>query len=342
MKYWYLGMMLFMAGATAAQDLVIHKVDGSEVVIKLADIDCITFTGMPAAPDYAIKNANAPKTFNLNMLTYSQLIYTGYGIAPDEPYFPHDDQGIVLFQYNGQDYYHPLTIAQRMFHFIDSYMQTNDPKHYERTELFARKLGELAVEYKGALFYKIDFDWPLHEIQTEVMKAPWYSGIVQGRILSIFSRMYMASADADYLELSRKVFNSYKILREPGQAYDDPDHPWVACIDDSGYYWLEEYPFTPITNVLNGFIVGIFGLYDYYLITHDPEVKYYLDLNLTTLQHYMPQFRQENGLSYYCLRHKIQYKEYHEQHMLFLNKLYDMTSDPYFKEMADLLYQDYH
>jgi len=52
-------------------------------------------------------------------------------------------------------------------------------------------------------------------------------------------------------------------------------------------------------NVLNGFIFGLFGLYEYWMLTKDPEAKFYIDASLTTLQDKLPLFRNPGGISYY-------------------------------------------
>lgn len=307
------------------------------VVLMLLVI--VIFSGCSKKSTEPVEGFTLPckvEDINVNILPYAELPYTGTTIAPIEPYYPHDDEGIVVFIYEGEPYYHPLTIAQRMFHFLDSYVQTQNPVYLERTEQFALKLIELAEEHRGGYFYPIPFDFPLHGNKEEVMVAPWYSGIAHGRILSIFSRLYTVSGKPEYLEAARKTY--YSLI----PAENDP-FPWVAIFDDStNYYWVEEYPWKPITKVLNGFVVAIFGLYDYYLVTEDEVCKKYLQAALTTLKDHIEQYRVPGGVSYYCLLHKVQSIEYHLMHIDFLNLVYRITSDNYFKVMADSFYQDYH
>lgn len=222
-----------------------------------------------------------------------------------------------------------------MFHYLDSYVQTQDKFHLDKTEHFAQKLLDLADEYHGAYFYPVPFDFPLHGNEQETMIAPWYCGIINGRILSIFARLYMVTGKEEYQKAAQKTYQSFLLL-------DNSEEYWITYEDENGYFWIEEYPWDPPTHVLNGFVVGIFGLYDYYLITKDDLSKHVLQASLTTLRFYIEKYRKRGELSFYCLAHKVQSLEYLKQHILFMNHVYDITGDKFFKAMADSFYADYH
>lgn len=74
-------------------------------------------------------------------------------------------------------------------------------------------------------------------------------------------------------------------------------------IDATGHLWFEEYPMEAPTKVLNGFIFTIFGIYDYYQVTHQTEAKDLLQGGLTTVKDYVAPYRLPENYSRYCLKH---------------------------------------
>ena len=62
---------------------------------------------------------------------------------------------------------------------------------------------------------------------------------------------------------------------------------------------------------------------------------------LTTLKHYLPEFRRPGQKSYYCLEHRhIASDGYHLLHAGMMGHLYRLTGDPYFDAMRTLLLED--
>ena len=282
------------------------------------------------------KNRIQVSKFSVTEFPYSELIYTGTTIAPRQPAYPQDSDGIPMFEHNGERYYHPLTIVQRMFHDLDSYVQTQDVFYLNRVERFAQKLEALAIRPNNIPFYPIPFDFALHGNAEYTEKTPWYSGIVHGRILSMYSRIYMITGEKKYRDLADQVFRSMIMFE------DSIKRPWIACLDDDGYFWVEEYPWQPLTEVLNGFMVAVFAFYDYHLIRHTPESTFFLDASLTTLKHYVAEYRNPGEPSAYCLLHRVQSVGYHLMHIDFLRYTCKITEDSYFSAMADSFYADYH
>ena len=78
------------------------------------------------------------------------------------------------------------------------------------------------------------------------------------------------------------------------------------------------------------------------MITSDSSVEKILNASLTTLKDKITEFRVPAGISYYCLKHKVQSSKYHSIHIKQLNIIFKITGDSYFKQMADNFYSDYH
>ena len=51
--------------------------------------------------------------------------------------------------------------------------------------------------------------------------------------------------------------------------------PYILDVDSAGYYWLQEWPFAGMQpdDTLNGHNTSSYGIYEYYLVTHDARAK---------------------------------------------------------------------
>ncbi len=285
-----------------------------------------------------LSNTMMPETFKFNNYEIKELEYN------DKPYawwlpaafddYAQDKNGVILFELNGQQYYHPVQIAQKMIHFIASYHRTGNYEYITKSELFAHKILERTLLSQGALFFPYDFDWTLGGFGI-YMKAPWYSGMAQGQLLSAFVRLYNITKKQEYLQASHEIFKSFALANRTST-------PWIAYIDQEGYYWIEEYPAIEPNHVLNGFIFAIYGLYDYYLMVKTDESKKLLQGAITTIAAHIKGYRREGKPSVYSLIHEVSYPFYHLVHTDQLKMLYKITGDSFFSDMATQFYNDYH
>jgi len=273
--------------------------------------------------------------YEINELSYSERPYSYEEPYPVEIDYPTDQNGVIIFNYRGKSFYHPVQIAQKTLRYLDSFVLTKDPVYLERSELFARKLIKISIQTNDALYIPYRFNHFLHNNEIEKLTAPWYSGMAQGQVLSVFVRLYNLTGKAKYQVAADQVFNSFKNLKGMHE-------PWTVFIDPQGYYWIEEYPWKEPTQALNGFIFGIYGLYDYYLLTHSDESRQLLIASITTVQDYVSEYRNKGGISAYCLQHRWQSPSYHMIHIDQLNMLARISGNDYFWIMADLFYDDYH
>ena len=276
--------------------------------------------------------------FNINILDFEESPY--YLSSPVTLDFPSlcDNEGIVLFKYNGDTFYHPVKLSQYILNFLASYKLTGNEEYLIRCDLYFDKMLELANFYNGMPFFPYTFDFELHSINDQVMRADWYSGMAQGLILSAFVRMYEITKDEFYKKWADKVFLSISTVRT-----DDYGKYWVTVVNEDRYLWIEEYPMNEFNYTLNGFIFAIYGLYDFYRINQDNILaKQILYAALTTVYDNILNFRNPGGPSSYCLKHAIPSKSYHRIHIDQLMMLYAMTSEEFFKEVADLFISDFY
>lgn len=249
---------------------------------------------------------------------------------------PLDSDSIQLVDYRGNLYYHPVHLVHSCFAFMSAYYQTRDTAHLDRTEKYVRKLMSLSHTFDGAAYLPYEFQFAVHGDTAYVLPASWYSGMAQGEFLAVLMRLYEFTNNEEYLEFGHKVFASFLRFAR------DNEH-WTVRLDDEGYYWIEEYPTEkgPGGRTLNGFIVSVFGLYDYFLVTESELARLVFDISLTTLKQYIPEFRRRNEYSFYCLEHQHRAdRGYHNFHVKLLRQLFSLTDDSYFESMADLYEAD--
>ncbi|EDW01988.1 D-glucuronyl C5-epimerase B [Drosophila grimshawi] len=86
------------------------------------------------------------------------------------------------------------------------------------------------------------------------LRPGWISAMGQGHAISVLARAYWHSGgDVRYLKAAALGLQPYRIKSRDGGV--------LAQFMDK-YYWYEEYPTTPASYVLNGFIYSLLGLYD--------------------------------------------------------------------------------
>jgi len=281
------------------------------------------------------------KEYDIYELDYMERPYTTEENQAVEIDYDVDEDDVPLFTYRrtGEQHHHPVSIAQKALAWIDGYVQTGNGEYLERAERYSAKIYEDRVEVEDYILFPYTFDFPLHGIEEATMEAPWYSAMAQGQVLSLFTRMYEATGDDLYRRKAEETFNSLRVPSE--NLLED----WVVIVDEEGYLWLEEYPLDHLENhgsqALNGFIFAIYGLYDYYLLTEEEEVKELLQASITTIERYIEDFRAEGEISYYSLAHYVQSGRYHTIHIDQLEMLYKITGESYFKEMAELFREDH-
>lgn len=283
------------------------------------------------APPYKVT------AYTIRTLAPGALPYVSSALPSKTPPALHDSAGIPMKKVGTRLYYSPAGLAQYGLRYEDAYRRTGDADYLAIARKVLNKLMAIGVKSNGGLYIQYRFDFAMHRIATEVMKAPWYSAMAQGLALSLAVRLYRDTGEAVFKTDADLLFNSFKHLGRGSS-------PWVAYVDPARYLWLEEYPepSTPSDHTANGFNFAVFGLYDYYQETKDPAALQILRGSLTTFRHYVASFRRPGTYSKYCLRHGRPQPKYHKIVTWQLVFLYKMSGDPYFLSMSKLFTSDYH
>jgi hypothetical protein len=274
---------------------------------------------------------------NLIILPYDSLPSSQGSFAGADSFVPPlDADSIELFQYRGGEYYHPVYLGHRIQTFLLAYRQIKDSLYLRRAEKNLIKLISLARLYGESVYLPYMFAYSVHGDSGLTFDPPWYSGMAQGVVLEAAIRLYEITGKSEYLEFSERLCSSFLHLKE------GDNNPWVVRLDSLGYYWIEEYPHNlKPGQTLNGYIAGVMGIYEYYRITADYRAKVAYDAALTTLKHYLPEYRREDSTSYYCLGHKMPASSaYHNLHIEMMRDLYLISGDIYFWLIAELFESD--
>ena len=96
--------------------------------------------------------------------------------------------------------------------------------------------------------------------------------------------------------------------------------------------YLYEFAYMDECVVFNGWVYGIFGLWDHACRTADPVTQRQLDKTLATLKRTLPLFIRSDGWSYYDTQGRIASPFYHDLHISLLEALQLLTGDSAFRE----------
>ncbi|KAJ1348373.1 hypothetical protein KIN20_003663 [Parelaphostrongylus tenuis] len=167
-----------------------------------------------------------------------------------------------------------------------------------------------------------------------VLEAGWHSAMAQGHALSLLTRAFATTRNITYLTVAIKSLNLFeKVAANGGVRNMLFDH-----------VWFEEYPTTPGSFVLNGFMYSLIGLYDLKSVQLSTEVAVEIhrglerasslySTGLNSLRALIPLYDTGSG-SLYDLRHiglhtapNLARWDYHAVHVYLLKWLVQISGD---------------
>tara|TARA_B110000263_G_scaffold249473_1_gene267182 strand:- start:1375 stop:2352 length:978 start_codon:yes stop_codon:yes gene_type:complete len=187
----------------------------------------------------------------------------------------YDKNGIPQLNYQGDIgiQYNPIAIAQWSLGNYNLWKKNNDKENYKKFIKGADWLNNnLSLSEDNVYVWQHHFDW----VYKENLINPWHSGLAQGQGLSVLCRAYRVTGDNQYLDSIEKVYQSFLIdIKKGGVTFTDQDRN----------IWIEEYIMkNNPTHILNGFIWGLWGIYDYWLLTKNNDVRKLFDKYVKTLE----------------------------------------------------------
>lgn len=255
-----------------------------------------------------------------------------------------DAEGLAITNYNGQRVFHPVDSAWKLMVVADSYEQTQDPRDWDILQKnLDHAISRSVVDSQGGRWFVYEFD---HSHRDMHMRAPWISGMSQGMMLSLISRMNDLRPSDELQKYAKEIFQTFLKKRTPGEFWVTnpvpcPNNASLTCV------FLEEYPIDDReTHVVNGHIYAMLGLHDYYRMSKDPEAKKLFEDAAFAIANAFDTYRNPGGPSFYAVSDfgKETWEtptSYHLGVIPELRSLTKITGDPLYNQQADILVSDY-
>ncbi|KAK5915654.1 hypothetical protein CesoFtcFv8_001226 [Champsocephalus esox] len=166
------------------------------------------------------------------------------------------------------------------------------------------------------------------------LEPGWYSAMAQGQAMSTLVRAFLLTREQGYLSAALRAVGPYKV---PSAQHG------VKAVFMNKYDWYEEYPTTPSSFVLNGFIYSLLGLHDLTETAGEKlgrEAGQLFSRGMDSLKAMLPLFDTGSG-SIYDLRHfmlatapNLARWDYHTTHINQLQLLASIDNAPVFKDVV--------
>jgi hypothetical protein len=199
-----------------------------------------------------------------------------------------------------------------------------DPGWSRVAEATARWLAG-AMDDGGALQY----GFPMKH--TYDLPAPWISAMAQGEAASLFARLPGRIDAEDAVALAERAVSPLLDARH-GLVVDLPEGPV-----------LQEYPTTPPSHVLNGWVFALWGLYDVSLTSTSSvgrRAAAAFEEGCLALRRLLPRYRSTGGWSRYDLYpHAIDHLAspfYHRLHIAQLEAMQSIAPSREFSEAVEI------
>ncbi len=224
--------------------------------------------------------------------------YIGKFVVPleDTTWGETGDDNVLVTKLHGQAVYHPVNSSWYINQMLSSYHESNNQLYFDRAIATSKYLIKWSItDDNGAVWFPYRFS---HAVRTLRLGTPWYSGMAQGMMTSVFVNLYDATGDEYWKSMASGT----------GKSFDQPkveSGPWfhnVALLDGKKFVYYEEYPALADgqnAHVVNGHIYALYGLYDYYRISGDKHVRWLFDVGASSIRDSFGAYRNPGKPSWY-------------------------------------------
>src|SRR2546423_7108038 len=204
--------------------------------------------------------------------------------------------------------YQPTTIAQYGLANWNAYLTTGDEKYREAFMIQARWLiGHVLPLVDDTAGWPIPFASPYYTTPEQ-----WLSALTQGNAISVLVRAYRLTKEDIFLYVARRAIRSFeRDIRDGG----------VSSSIGGNRGFFEEVAVNPAQPILNGYLLALFGLYDYVSISSEPQIAVLIQRSLATLHALLERFDMGYWSYYDLLFKKPATLFYHALHVTLLEAL---------------------
>jgi hypothetical protein len=227
---------------------------------------------------------------------------------------------VPILQYPFGNYRNPVTTIHTAMAFYNRYLKTGNTIDKNG---FLNNIDWLMKNHKN---YYFRYEFRFRHSPASAMEKGWISGMAQGQGLGALCVAFHLTGDEKYLNCARHIFTT---------LHTNTDSLWCFGIDKKGYYWLEEYPTEDFCHVLNGMLYGLWGIWNYYVVTRDAFALTLFKAGIRTISDHYPNWKVKNrNLSYYCW-HRLIFADYHQVHLAQLQAYADFFDIAEFQDAVD-------
>jgi heparosan-N-sulfate-glucuronate 5-epimerase len=216
----------------------------------------------------------------------------------------------------------PLTISSYGIAYYNKYLGGNSSCKYFFLNC-ADWFVDNAVKRNGTLVWEYNFSWPTYNNTPHFI-----SGIAQSGAIRVLAMAYNITGDQKYLQIARGGLESFfNEIGQGGVTYKDPEG-----------WWYEEYAQPSLgiePRVLNGHMIALRDLQEYYNLTRDDKAIELFNLGVSDLRAHLKSYDTGNW-SRYDLAGNDASIGYHELHIDLLAETYNITGDIYFKNYRNI------
>lgn len=274
--------------------------------------------------------------FQLHKVEYKGLFKSRKRIFDSINDTPADSNGVSLFMWEGEAYYHPVNLCLKALEALSDYSHTEEERYLNHAVNTMEALRLRAHREDDGIWFPYEYTYIG---SNYTYHAPWYSGMAQGTALSVYCRLYHYTSNPLFAAVADSILYTFTDFTSPKSGVIIAHNH--ELFGEGKYYWVDEYPYKPRRFVLNGSIIGAMGLYDYWWVFDCEDARRLFSMGLSSVKDQVLKYRNPSDISAYCLRYRQKYPSYHTVHIDMLRLCHQYTKDEYFGQVADLFDGDF-
>ena len=246
-------------------------------------------------------------------------------IGEDFSEYEFNEQGIPLVRFHRSlEYRHnPVTVCQYALTLYNKFIKTGDIQSKNK---FFSQANWLLQNYESGpnnsavWYYRLNA--PFYKL-----RSPWISGMAQGEALSVLLRAFQLTSEDKYYQLAQKVSNIFSVTVEDGGV--------IGAFPD-GLLLIEEYPSRPGSCVLNGFMLALLGIYDFWLANQEQKWNDFFGACINSLNNNLNLYDTTYWSLYDLWKpYRLTARFYHRLHFILLHELYKITNEHLFFDTSE-------